>query len=63
MGSTPVSDYIILLSRTSPDASWAHGRRKFYVLADVAKAPIAVEAVRQIDVLFDIKPHNPDKRS
>jgi transposase len=36
-------------------ACWAHGRRKFYVLADVAKAPIAVEAVRRIDALFDIE--------
>ena len=36
-------------------ACWVHGRRKFYVLADVAKAPIAVEAVRRIDALFDIE--------
>jgi transposase len=36
-------------------ACWAHSRRKFYVLADVAKAPIAVEAVRRIDPLFDIE--------
>jgi hypothetical protein len=36
-------------------ACWAHGRRKFYVLADVAKAPIAIEAVRRIDTLFDLK--------
>jgi hypothetical protein len=36
-------------------ACWAHGRRKFYVLADVAKAPIAVEAVRRIDALFDLE--------
>jgi len=36
-------------------ACWAHSRRKFYVLADVAKAPIAVEAVRRIDLLFDIE--------
>jgi hypothetical protein len=26
-------------------ACWAHGRRKLFVLADVAKAPLAVEAV------------------
>jgi transposase len=25
---------------------WSHGRRKFFVLADVAKAPLAVAAVR-----------------
>ena len=36
-------------------ACWAHSRRKFYVLADVAKAPIAVAAVRRIDALFDIE--------
>ena len=36
-------------------ACWAHGRRKFYVLADVAKAPIAIEAVRRIDALFDLE--------
>lgn len=31
------------------------GWRKFYVLADVAKAPIAIEAVRRIGVLFDLE--------
>jgi len=36
-------------------ACWAHGRRKFFVLADVAKAPIALEAVRRIDAIFDIE--------
>jgi hypothetical protein len=36
-------------------ACWAHGRRKFYVLADLAKAPIAIEAVRRIDTLFDLE--------
>lgn len=47
---------------------WAHGRRKFFELADIAQAtrrksrgktavvsPIAVEAVRRIDALFDIE--------
>jgi transposase len=42
-------------------ACWAHGRRKFFVLADVARgnrgqavvAPLAVEAVRRIDAIFD----------
>jgi transposase len=33
-------------------ACWAHGRRKFFVLADVAKAPLAIEAVRLIDAIF-----------
>jgi transposase len=36
-------------------ACWAHGRRKFFVLADVAKAPLAIEAVRRIDVIFAIE--------
>ena len=48
------------LSRAYPDASWAHGRRKFFVLADVARgrggpavaAPLAAEAVRRIDAIF-----------
>lgn len=36
-------------------ACWAHGRRKFFVLAEVAKAPLALEAVRRIDAIFDIE--------
>ena len=32
---------------------WAHGRRNFFKLAEVAKAPLAVEAVRRIDAIFD----------
>lgn len=47
-------------------ACWAHGRRKFYVLADLAKAatsrarnrvaeisPLALEAVQRIDAIFN----------
>ncbi len=34
---------------------WAHGRRKFYDLADLQKAPLAIEAVRRIDELFAIE--------
>jgi transposase len=43
---------------------WAHGRRKFFELADVAGkargtlsvlAPLAVEAVKRIDAIFDIE--------
>ena len=45
---------------------WAHGRRKFYELADIAAnkrrgkrappiSPLALEAVKRIDVLFDIE--------
>ena len=36
-------------------ACWSHARRKFFVLADVAKAPRALEAVRRIDALFDVE--------
>jgi transposase len=50
-------------------ACWAHARRKFFVLADVAASarskaqgksdaalsPLALEAVRRIDALFDIE--------
>jgi transposase len=36
-------------------ACWAHGRRKLFVLADVAKAPLAVEAVRRIDAIFAVE--------
>ena len=45
----------ILLSRAYPDASWAHGRRDFFDLAKLAKAPIAIEIVRRIDELFAIE--------
>src|SRR6266568_4103635 len=36
-------------------ACWAHGRRKFFDLARINKAPIAEEAVARIDVLFAIE--------
>lgn len=36
-------------------ACWAHGRRKLFVLADVAKAPLAIEAVRRIDEIFAVE--------
>src|SRR5690606_18553917 len=36
-------------------ACWAHARRKFFELAQVAKAPIAAEAVTRIDRLFAIE--------
>ena len=32
---------------------WAHGRRKLFDLAQVARAPLAAEAVRRIDAIFD----------
>ncbi|SDJ69086.1 transposase, partial [Bradyrhizobium sp. Rc2d] len=44
-----------LLSRTCPDASWVHGRRKFFELARLSRAPIAAKAVKRIDVLFAIE--------
>jgi transposase len=34
---------------------WAHGRRKLFELADLQKAPIAIEAVRRIDAILAIK--------
>jgi transposase len=52
--------------RITEAACWSHGRRKFYVLADVAKAPIALEAVRRIDAIFalerDINGRSPEQR-
>jgi len=45
-------------------ACWAHARRKFFVLADVAAkargnlpviAPLALEAVKRIDLIFDVE--------
>jgi transposase len=36
-------------------ACWAHARRKFFDLARINKAPIAIEAVERIDVLFAIE--------
>ena len=36
-------------------ACFAHARRKLFDLAKVAKAPIAIEAVQKIDVLFSIE--------
>ncbi len=36
-------------------ACWTHWRRPFFDLAKLAKAPIAAEAVRRIDELFEIE--------
>jgi transposase len=36
-------------------ACWSHARRKFFDLARLTKAPIACEAVRRIDELFEIE--------
>ena len=47
-------------------ACWAHARRKFFEIAELQKAPIAIEAVRRIDELFtierEIKGKPPDER-
>ena len=47
-------------------ACWAHARRKFFDLARINKAPIAIEAVKRIDALFAIKRQlngaSPDER-
>jgi len=47
-------------------ACWAHARRKFFDLARLNKAPIAIEAVARIDGLFaierDINGLTPDER-
>ena len=34
---------------------WAHARRGFFELAELQKAPIALEAVQRIDALFEIE--------
>ena len=36
-------------------ACWAHARRKLFEIAELKKAPIAIEAVRRIDGLFAIE--------
>ena len=36
-------------------ACWAHGRRKFYELVELRKAPLTIEALRRIDELFAIE--------
>ena len=36
-------------------ACWGHARRKFFVLADLRQAPLAIEAVRRIDAIFTVE--------
>lgn len=36
-------------------ACWSHGRRNLFKLAELAKAPLAIEAVRRIDAIFDVE--------
>jgi transposase len=40
-------------------ACWAHARRKFFDIARINKAPIAIEAVKRIDALFAIERWKP----
>lgn len=55
--------------RVTPALCWAHARRKFFELADIASnvrrgksatpiSPIALEAVKRIDALFDVERDN-----
>ena len=48
-------------------ACWAHARRKFFEVAELQKAPIAIDAVRRIDELFaierEINGKPPDERT
>jgi hypothetical protein len=34
---------------------WAHGQPNFFKLAELAKAPLAIEAVHRIDAIFDVE--------
>jgi transposase len=36
-------------------ACWSHGRRHFFELADLRKAPLAIEVVHRIDAIFAIE--------
>src|SRR6185312_14968139 len=36
-------------------ACWSHARRNFFELADLRKAPLAIEAVRRIDAIFAVE--------
>jgi transposase len=40
-------------SRHCLEPCWAHGRRKLFELAELQRAPLAIEAVRWIDTIFD----------
>jgi len=44
-----------LLSRTYPDASWAHLRRRFFDIARGGDAPIASEALERIAALYAVE--------
>jgi hypothetical protein len=57
----------VLLSRTCPDASWSHARRKFYDVHQATASPIALDALQQIAALFaieaTIRAQSPDRRA
>src|SRR5260370_2312289 len=41
--------------RITEAACWAHGRRKFFVLADLRQGPLAIEAVRPLHQVFAVE--------
>ena len=45
----------LLLSRTSPDASWAQWRRQWFDIAKSPPAPIATEVLKRIAELYQIE--------
>jgi hypothetical protein len=49
------SPFVILLSRASPDASWAHSRRTFYDVHESTDSPIAKEALDRIGKLYNVE--------
>jgi transposase len=51
-GFNPLYDALRKPAPIVEAACWAHGRRKFFELAEIAKAPIAIEAVQRIDAIF-----------
>ena len=64
-GFNPLLDSERAPGPITPALCWAHSRRKFFELADLKKqarskkklviSPMALEAVKRIDVLFDIE--------
>ena len=56
---TPVSTISTPLAVSLPPSPkrrvGAHGRRNLFMLAEIAKAPLAIEAVRRIDAIFDVE--------
>ena len=65
-GYNPLYDPSRAAGAVTPALCWAHARRQFFELADIAAnarrgnnaaaiSPVALEAVRRIDLLFDIE--------